>query len=108
MKSESSLIQRLMSLNAELFATGESEAAFHTLMAALHAAERRRDMAALDEIGAAGKSQGEQIDALQPEHKLSRLQAEQRGQVPVYHTLQLHVDAVRLRVQSREALDPRP
>ena len=92
-------------MNAELFAAREFEAGYHALMAALHAAEQRQDTAALDRIGAAAKSQSDQIDATQPTHKLSKSQAEQRGQMPIYHTLQLHVDAVRLRLQSRGALE---
>jgi hypothetical protein len=107
MKPPDSTLDRLMAMNAELFPRGECEAAFHTLMAALHVAEHARDVTALDRIGAVAKAQSDKIDAMQPPHKLSKAQADQRGQVPVYRTLQLHVDTVRLRLQSREALEDR-
>ena len=94
------LIDELLALNGRAAALGEYEAAYHALMGALHLADHEGDIAILDRMAAAADEQDRAIEAVQPPHHLSRAEAARRGQVPLYQSVRVHIDAVRLRLQS--------
>ena len=81
---------------------GEYEVAYHLLMAALHVADRRRDLHSVDQVGQRAAGQGEEVEAVRPPHQLSRVRAAERGQTALYDSLRLHVDAVRTRLHGVE------
>lgn len=96
------MVDEVLKLNAEAAARGQYEVAYHLLMAALHAADHEKDLAALDRISKIGKEQSAAIERIQPPHHLSRRQAQLRGQTSLFDSLGAHIEAVRLRLQSEE------
>ena len=97
------LFDRLMDLHLRAAAEGEYEAAYHCLMAALHMADHRGDVDALDEVDAAVKEVGVTIESLSPAHTLSRANAEKRGQPSLAESMAAHVQAVRARLHAEAA-----
>jgi hypothetical protein len=98
------LLEDLLRCNAEAFAAGEYETAYHALMGALHLADRRGGDDALDRIAAIAAEQGGRIEAIRPPHPLSNAQAGARGTTSVYTTMKVHIDSVRARRRSARAL----
>ena len=78
---------------------GEYEAAYHLLMATLHVAEHRRETAPLRHVVEAGRRIAIAIEALTPPHRLARQHAQLRGQPSIFEQLEVHAEAVRLRLE---------
>ena len=93
------MLDRLLNINREAFAAGEYEVAYHVLMAALHLVDHARDREGLERVAQAAREEGAAVEALQPPHHLARSQAQLRGQIAVFDSLRVHLDAVRLRMQ---------
>jgi hypothetical protein len=98
------MLDEILALNRRAAANGDFETAYHLLMAALHDAEHRAEEAALASIDAIAREQADAVDAIRPPHQLSRQQAAKRGQTSVFDSLQAHIEAVRLRMQSERQL----
>jgi len=79
---------------------GEYEAAYHLLMATLHVVEHRRDTAAIRRVVEAGRRIGAAVEAVTPPHRLARQHAQTRGQQSIFEQLEVHAEAVRLRLES--------
>jgi len=94
------LMEGFLALNARAAARGEYEAAYHALMGALHLVDHSGDLASLERIGELARRQDDDIERIRPSHHLSRGEASRRGQVSIYASARVHVDAVRLRLQS--------
>lgn len=88
---------RLMAINAELFADGHFEAAYHALMAALHLAEDAEQEERLLEVSRVAERQRDHIDGLKPPHVLSSESARSRGHDSVY-ALAVRQATVRARI----------
>jgi hypothetical protein len=101
--AQSKLLESLFEANAAAAAQGEFEAAYHTLMAALHIADRQADMPALERIISLAREQQAMVEAVRPPHNLSSAHAKSRGQTPVFESLRIHIDAVRFRHESTAA-----
>lgn len=100
-----SLSARLLALGEEAVDAGDFETSYHALMAALHAAERARDLDAVRRVGEAAAAHEARLEAIVPAHPLSAAWAARRGTRPVHRTLRVHVDSVRLRLESHAAPD---
>jgi hypothetical protein len=87
----------ILELGRQAGAEGEFETAYHMLMAAVHLADRRGDMPALQRVAALAKEQDEALEALRPRHRLSRVHAADRGHVALFETLATHIRSVELR-----------
>lgn len=98
------MLEEILALNRRAAARGDFEVAYHLLMAALHAADDAADEAVLTRIGDLAREQAAAVEAVRPPHHLSRHQAQVRGQTTVFDSFLAHVDAVRLRLQSRRQL----
>ena len=98
------LLDILFKANDAAAAQGEFQVAYHTLMAALHLADGRGDMEALQRIAQLAQAQQAMVEAVQPPHNLSSAQAKTRGQTPVFESLRIHIDAVRLRHEGTAAV----
>ena len=96
------MLRELLELNGEAAGDGEYEAAYHLLMAALHVVDHAKDLGALERIAQLANEEGQAVERVQPQHHLSRHQAQLRGQTALFDSLAAHIDAVRLRVQSDE------
>ena len=94
----------LLELANDAAAQGEYETAYHLLMAGLHLADHRGDADAVMRIGAAGRRIGVAVEAVVPAHRLSREQAQKRGHSALFDQLDVHAEAVRLRLESAEEL----
>jgi hypothetical protein len=94
----------LLELADDAAAEGEYESAFHLLMAALHLAEHRGDHDAVMRAGAAGRRIGVAVEAVVPPHRISRSEAKRRGNVAIFDQLDVHAEAVRLRVESAQEM----
>ena len=81
------MLERLLQINREAFATQQYEVAYHALMAALHLVDRSGDRHGLQRIASAAAEEGA---AMQSGSALHRL----------FDTLRVHLDAVRLRMDS--------
>jgi hypothetical protein len=92
------LLNTLLVLSGKAEASGNYETAYHLLMAALHEAEHRRDIAGLDRVAEVAKKQEERLEAIDPPHHLSSGSAKKRGTPAVYRSFQIHADAVRVRL----------
>jgi hypothetical protein len=101
------MLDEILALNRRAAASGDFETAYHLLMAALHCAERTIQEPALASISAVAKEQAAAVEAIRPPHQLSRQQAATRGQTSVFDSLQAHIEAVRLRMQSERQLRAR-
>ncbi|HYY61501.1 MAG TPA: hypothetical protein VE756_08940 [Burkholderiales bacterium] len=101
--AQSELLDTLFKANAEAAAQGEYEVAYHTLMAALHLADRHADLRAVERINLLARQQQAMVEAVQPPHNLSSAQAKNRGQTPLFESLRIHIDSVRLRHESLAA-----
>jgi hypothetical protein len=105
MTASSDLLDTLFHANEVAAAQGELEVAYHTLMAALHLADGRADMQALQRIAQLAKKQEAMVEAVQPPHMLSSVRAKNRGQTPLFESLRIHIDAVRLRHEGSAAFN---
>jgi hypothetical protein len=105
MTSSSDLLDTLFHANEVAAAQGEFQVAYHTLMAALHVADARADMQALKRIAELAENQEAMIEAVQPPHILSSAKAKNRGQTPVFESLRIHIDAVRVRHEGTAAFN---
>jgi hypothetical protein len=94
----------LLELADDASAEGEYECAYHLLMAALHLAEHHGDHDAVMRAGAAGRRIGVAVEAVVPPHRISRSEASRRGDVAVFDRLDVHAEAVRLRLESATEL----
>jgi hypothetical protein len=65
------LFDEAMSLNADGFAAGHYEAAYHALMTAMYLARDLADGERLRRVARLAEEQGRQIDSLTPAHRLS-------------------------------------
>ena len=99
------MFEQIIQLNERAAAQGDYEAAYHLLMAALHCADHARDAQVLDLLTRLAREQGEEVEAIEPPHHLSRKHAEARGQTALYDSLLTHIDAVRLRLESVRQLE---
>jgi len=99
-----SMLEEILALNQRAAASGDFEAAYHLLMAALHVADHAADESVLARIGDLARQQAAAVEAVRPHHHLSRHQAQVRGQTAVYESFIAHLDAVRLRLQSQRQL----
>jgi len=97
-----SAFDRLFAIAKEVGDRGHFEVAYHALMAALHAAEVERNVEAVQRIKRLGAEQERVIETLRPVHPLSHSAARERGTNSVYHTLQIHADTVRLRLEMQQ------
>ena len=95
------MLEEILALNQQATARGDFEVAYHLLMAALHHVDHIGDQAALGRLSELAKQQGAAVEAVQPPHHLSRRLAQARGQTALFESFQAHVDAVRLRLQSK-------
>lgn len=98
----------LVELADDAAAAGEFETAYHLLMAALHLADHRGDQEAAMRIGAAGRRLGAAVEAVAPPHRLSRAEAKRRGHTALFDQLDVHAEAVRLRLESAAELGKGP
>ena len=98
------MLDEILELNRRAAASGDFEAAYHLLMAALHVADHAADEAVLARIGNVAREQAAAVEAVRPPHHLSRHQAQMRGQTAVYESFIAHLDAVRLRLSSQRQL----
>ena len=94
------IIEELLAMNGRAAALGEYETAYHTVTGALHLADHARDPAALDRIAEIVTRQDADIEKIRPAHHLSSAQATERGQTALFASLQVHIEAVRLRIQA--------
>ncbi len=81
------LWQRLLDLNTEAFAAGRYEAAYHALMAAVHAVHGDGAPDAEERLlGLAGLARdlGRRLDAAGPHHPLASAAAGRRGNVGIF------------------------
>jgi hypothetical protein len=101
------LLEELFKVNAAAIAEGRYEVAYHTLMAALHVADSRGDLIALERITQAVREQEAIVEAVRPSHNLSSTHARLRKQTPLFESLRIHIDAVRLRLESAQKLRAR-
>jgi hypothetical protein len=83
---------RLMAVNAEAFAAGNWEAAYHALMAALHCAADLRDAGRLAAVSDVARGQQAAIDAKAPGHALSSRSAGVRGHKSLLETAAFMAD----------------
>jgi hypothetical protein len=74
----------LLDANADAFAAGRYETAYHALMAALHAAQDRHEASRLDSLSSLALQQQEKLDAVAPAHRLSSAAAGGHGHPGVY------------------------
>jgi hypothetical protein len=81
------MLDRLLQINREAFAARHFDVAYHLLMAALHLVDHARDQQGLERIAQVATEQGA---AMTPATPLYRL----------FETLGVHIDAVRLRMDS--------
>ena len=95
----------LLGLVDDAAAEAEYETAYHLLMAALHLAEHRGEYDAVTHIGATGRRIGVAVEAVAPPHRLSRAQAKKRGQPAIFDQFDVHVEAVRLRLESGHEIE---
>lgn len=105
-------MRRLLTLSNAAADAGEFEVAYHSLMAALHAAERvGMETGSPDvflEIERIAKSQSERIEKIRPPHQLSKFAARNRGHVSVHETLLVHTKSARLRVEAEKRREQTP
>lgn len=99
-----SALDRLLGISTLAADVGLHEVAFHALMAALHAAEATGSLAAVQRVKTAAETQSRQVENIVPPHPLSSVMAASRGTQPVYHSLQAHAEAVRVRLESEAVL----
>ena len=74
----------LMDANADAFAAGHYETAYHALMAALHAAQDLHDAILLDRVCVLARQQQDSLDAAAPEHRLATHSAGEHRRTGVY------------------------
>lgn len=98
--SAASLLERLLELSAEAARIGEYEIAYHAILAALHAAESARSLSGVERVLRLAEEQEMAIESLRPPHRLSSAEAKHRGTDPLYRSLPIHAEAVRLRLTS--------
>jgi hypothetical protein len=100
------LLHRLLSVSNAAADAGEFEVAYHSLMAALHAAERvgfdTGNANVFAEIERIGKVQSARIEKIKPPHQLSKYAARNRGHVSVHETLLLHTKSARMRIEAEK------
>ena len=96
------MLRELLGLNRRAADDGDYEVAYHLLMAALHLADHAKDLAALERIAQLANEEGQAVERVQPQHHLSRHQAQLRGQTALFDSLAAHIEAVRLRLQSEQ------
>ena len=97
--STKALLREMFRLHAQARAAHEHHVAYHALAGALHAAESLADQEACVRIGLIAREHGESIDALEPQHPLSRASAEQRGHESIFKQLAVMAHSARLRMQ---------
>jgi hypothetical protein len=83
---------RLMAVNAEAFAAGHWEAAYHALTGALHCAVDLRDAEQLWEVSDWARQQQAAIVAQAPRHRLSTQRAGARGHKGLFETTAFMAD----------------
>jgi hypothetical protein len=74
----------LLAANAAAFEAGHYETAYHSLMAALHSADDRRDHRRLEEVASLAMAQQASIDSVLPGHRLSSGSASLHGHKGVF------------------------
>jgi hypothetical protein len=101
-RSLSELYRILMDLQQECVDAGSFGAAYHVLAGALHCAEAAGDIDALVEVVALAKQRQEEIDGGAPPHALSSAEASRRGTTPLFASLAVTAQAVRIRLHAEE------
>ena len=100
MTPEQQLIEDFLALNERAAGRREFEGAYHALMGALHVADHCGEIGMLERIADAARAQEREIESLQPPHPLSRSEAARRGHPSIYASALVHIEAVRLRLDS--------
>jgi hypothetical protein len=91
--------EQLMVITELAFADRHYEVAYHTLAAAMHCVEDLGDKQRLSMVEQTAHLQREWIDTYDPGHRLSSQSAARRGARSIYKVLDVHVDAIRLRLR---------
>jgi hypothetical protein len=97
-----SLFSDLMAVSRAAHAAGRHEVAYHTLVAAMHAAAEDADAPALAQVVHEAEAQIARIDRETPSHRLSTASASGRQHPGVYAML------VRQALAHAEMISPRP
>lgn len=98
------LYQALMQLHQDSFEEGRFEVAYHTLAAALHAAEEINNAELLTTIQSLATKRQAEIDRIWPEHKVSSASARRRGNHPLFTALAATTGAARGRITAEQAV----
>lgn len=104
-KSSSPLLENALALNAEAFALGWFESAYHLLMGALHAAASAGDIEVVRRIAEIAREQAARLDQHHPSHLLANASAASRGHVPLFHMAEQHAHAAITRLKGAEAVE---
>jgi hypothetical protein len=106
----SSLFERLMVLNAEAFAAGHYNTAYHLLAGALHEGDENAQR--FRRVQQVAEAQLAAIDATQPEYEHSTASAASRGHTSIFALLAQQAHAKHLMAQTMDAghtaLPPHP
>ena len=103
-KSSSPLLERVVALNAETFALGWFESAYHLLMGALHAATSAGDIEVVRRLGEIAREQAARLDQQHPLHLLANASAASRGHVPLFHMAEQHAHAAIARLKGAQVV----
>jgi glutamate-1-semialdehyde aminotransferase len=76
--------EQLLGINADAFAAGRYEVAYHALMAALHAAQDASDPSHLRRVQQLADQQQDRIDAEAPRHRLASDVARRHGVIGIF------------------------
>jgi hypothetical protein len=81
------------------------EAMFHTLAAALHAAEALQDSDRVRAIERRAIEMHEWLSRSHPDHRIANQSAQRRGQTDVFTTLVVHAQSILSRLRAAAAVD---
>src|SRR5262245_40379596 len=98
------LYERLMAAAREAFDAGLYEAAYHAVMAALHAAESGGDEPGVATAGETAVEFERRLDAANPGHRMASLYAQAHGGTPLFLMARTHADAVLARLRGVRAV----